>query len=160
MSITEWPLNPHPSPCTCAHVDTLSPPALYVPTRGTPYPLCCRVFIEQTLNTPDPPPTPSYVHETGRGGLSFTTETRHVLIPPPFPLSRPEPWDGRASATEQVSCVPDTQVVHVLFIFLQQLTRLKTTAGEKREKKQRRQLSGDACRMLLSVTSLMCAARK
>lgn len=68
----EWPLNPHPSPCTCAHVDTLSPPALYVPTRGTPYPPCSRVFIEQTLNTPDPPPLFMYMKQGGgEGGSVF-----------------------------------------------------------------------------------------
>lgn len=43
-----------PLPCACTHVDTLALTALYVPTRATPYPLCLCVFIEQTLNTPDP----------------------------------------------------------------------------------------------------------
>lgn len=78
-----------PFPCACAHVDTLSLTALYVPTRGTPYPpqpLC--VYRADTQYSPSRPP----VHVCAeRGTLSafHRGETRHVFIPPPFPLIRP-----------------------------------------------------------------------
>lgn len=164
MSITEWSLNPHPSPCTCAHVDTLSAPALYAPTRGTPYPLCSRVFIEQTLDTPPP----LYVHETGRRGGVSVFHHREQACPPSFPLSRPRPrWPGvcerrgrHRTGVRRSGHAGCRRPFHLPAAASPALTRLKTTAGEKRGKKDRRQLSGDACRMLLSVTSLMCAARK
>lgn len=63
-----------PFPCACAHVDTLSLTALYVPTRGTPYPpqpLC--VYRADTQYSPSRPP----IHvcaERGTLFLPFTVE--------------------------------------------------------------------------------------
>lgn len=75
-----------PSPCACTHVDTLSLTAVCVPTRGgTPYPLCLSVCLSSRHSIP---PTPCmYYMQKGTLFLSFTMETRHVLIPSSFPVS-------------------------------------------------------------------------
>lgn len=150
----------------CAHVDTLSPPALYVPTPGTPYPLCRRVFIEQTLNIPDL--LFMYMNRGGGGlFLSFTIETRHVLIPLSFPLSRPPSrrLAGRvqASRLQQNRC-PVFWTRRLSASFSSLCGRLAGTDAPKNNSRERKtsagSCQGDACCMLLSVTSLMCSVRK
>lgn len=79
-----------PFPCACAHVDTLSLTALYVPTRGTPYPpqpLC--VYWADTQYTPFPTSRARMCREGNPVSAFLRGETRHVFIPPPFPLIRP-----------------------------------------------------------------------
>lgn len=62
-----------PFPCACAHVDTLSLTALYVPTRGTPYPpqpLCV-----YRVDTQYPPPPRPPVHVCAERGTLFVPLT-------------------------------------------------------------------------------------
>lgn len=151
-----------PFPCACTHVDTLSLTALYVPTRGTPYPLCLRVFIEQTLNTPWPP---AHVYSEGSPVSVFRHRDQaclHSFVISLKPTRRCL-FAGCVRdtvASEQVSTPRDMRVVQHPF-HLDSLCGMDVPESIARKKKQYCwRLSRDVCWLLLSVTSLIYASWK
>lgn len=144
--------------CACTRVDTLSLTALYVPTRGTPYPLC--LTSRHSI-----PPDPLYVYAEGNPVSIFHHGDQ--ACPHSFFISS-KPAQSRlfggcvrdVVASEQVSSPLDKRVVQHPF-HLDSLSGVDAPENiAKKEKKYCWRLSRDVCWLLLSVTSLMCASWK
>lgn len=136
----------------CAHPgDTLSPLQTRVYPADTQYPR-----------------PPLYVHggrQLGLGeGMSFTIATRHVLIPLSFPLSRPTvPTVGRGVCERRgrkQTGVRFSKHARLSTSFSSPCSRLAATDAPKNNSRERIMGAGSCQGRLLSVTSLMCAARK
>lgn len=139
--------------CVCTHIDTLPLTAPYVPTRGTPCPLRLCVLMEQTHNTPGP----TY----GEAGAYPVSVVHHgdQAHPSSFPLSQPRIaylpglCEGYgclrtgAQSSKQARC-------KTFFSSWQTLCSGSTWKSGKEKEKKLWLLSGDVCRLLLSMISL------
>lgn len=174
------PPRPHPTPCACAHVDTLSLTALYVPTRGTPYPsppLC--VYRADTQYHPTPPRTLSphtHLHacvRRGDPGLCLSPEALACLHSSSTPSNptRCRPLDARVRTRSPGTGVPrspqhagPSDILLILTLspswFVASKKHSRGRGGKQQKKKKQGycwRLSRDVCWQLLCVTSLMCA---
>lgn len=148
-----------PSLCACTHVDTLSL-ILYTCPRGKhPIPPASVCSSSRHLI----PPTPCmYCMQRETLFPSFTMETRHVLIPSSFPVSRPRAvcllilW-GTWLSQNRCPVLYTSGLYNILFILTVSLEwmLLETWQGKKQ---CRWRLLRDVCWLLLSMTSLMYAS--
>lgn len=148
-----------PSLCACTHVDTLSL-ILYTCPRGKhPIPPASVRSSSRHLI----PLTPCmYCMQRGTLFPSFTMETRHVLIPSSFPVSRPRAvcllilW-GTWLSQNRCPVLYTSGLYNILFILTVSLEwmLLETWQGKKQCSWR---LLRDVCWLLLSMTSLMYAS--